>query len=959
MESAGGHPRRKNSHSSLVAAIFACAIAPMAFGSTISQIEASGPGTGMTLDSNAVITYIASQGSGYTVNGRTYNSWAFLANDGTGSMEIYGTMPGGYVPTVGDIINASGQYTLYNSIPEFENLTNITKVSSGNSVPGPTITTIPQLTALETAPNYGLSEYLLTLQDVNLSGAFSANANTNANLVATDSNGKTLTVYQWATSYSGAGALANTTIPSGYVDITGIADVYSGGPTTEFIPFAVSPSVGPPPPPPNNSTLFISPQSNQNADISVTNSKNATATVGALVNLGSDGLNGDAAPNMQRVALKGGTATATIQLGASSNVQTDTTTYVPTAVAPNPAHGGQIGTNSPIPAGQTDTATVGYNGADTSQPGGNFTNGNNPGTLQFVNQNNSSDGPVTVTMNPVRILESRYLDAGASTSGVPGASVLVGATGSDSVALKTVNTDTTDTTSNALTTVTLLANSTSAPYTQTDPFTGDDVATLQATAPAVDQVFGGPSQGATGAFNNVGTSTAPLPGTTPLSGNVTLSITPIVSGTYGDGQARTVGGTSKTYSAVYTNFKGSDEGVVGMGLPGENESIEVYAFYTGFQPALVTGNTSPVVPGGTVTLTNAPTDDNNVTVNGSTAIFGLRDSAWVTGISFTQDGWSQNGFTADPTNQGNGTVVPGSQSSYVFGGGGDASAHSVTATLSYDPTQALAGSYTGQSMVVAIENGEVDYVANYGNTIEGATPNDLAPVNVPLANQTGTGDGSGNYHLGGGTFVASGVTHLTGSFTQSGGKSTFSQITGAGALSITGGQLIFARSHSASAVASLAISGNGALDITNNQLTVAGGSLSQITGLIASGFHAGNWDGVGIDSSAADALVSGSTPGTGVGVKQDGTNVVIRYTWYGDLNLDGVVNSDDLNAYGKSSGWAGGDLNYDGVINGDDAALFALGFAESAGRSITQVPEPAAFSLLALPAVALLRRRRA
>ena len=84
----------------LVAAV-ACGIAlaePTSRAGTIAQAESQASGTAATLDNNPVITAILSQPG--TVNGRTYTSWAVLANDGTGSLELFGAMPGGYLPTL-------------------------------------------------------------------------------------------------------------------------------------------------------------------------------------------------------------------------------------------------------------------------------------------------------------------------------------------------------------------------------------------------------------------------------------------------------------------------------------------------------------------------------------------------------------------------------------------------------------------------------------------------------------------------------------------------------------------------------------------------------------------------------------------------------------------------------------------------------------------------------------------
>src|SRR5262249_29216220 len=92
------------------------------------------------------------------------------------------------------------------------------------------------------------------------------------------------------------------------------------------------------------------------------------------------------------------------------------------------------------------------------------------------------------------------------------------------------------------------------------------------------------------------------------------------------------------------------------------------------------------------------------------------------------------------------------------------------------------------------------------------------------------------------------------------------------------------------------------------------------------------------------------------------TTVLIRYTRYGDANLDGVVNALDFNALASRFGqsgklWSDGDWNYDGMVNTLDFNALAVNFNQALpvpalGGSL--VPEP---SLLVIPALALRRFR--
>jgi hypothetical protein len=228
-----------------------------AFGSTIAAIEGQAGGTSASLgdtptatppgtDPTAVLTYICSAPNSTPVDGYTYTNWAILANDGTGSLDLFGKIPAGATettPTVGDGVYAVGTYSPFDDIPEVDALTTFNQTSTGNAVPAPTVVTIPQLTALESSANYGISEYLLALNNVTLSGAASFAVHANTTLTGTDSSGNTITVYQWASSYSDAAVFGGQPVPTGPVDMLGICDVFGSGATasTEFVPFSITP----------------------------------------------------------------------------------------------------------------------------------------------------------------------------------------------------------------------------------------------------------------------------------------------------------------------------------------------------------------------------------------------------------------------------------------------------------------------------------------------------------------------------------------------------------------------------------------------------------------------------------------------------------------------------------------------------------------------------------------------
>ena len=185
----------------------------------------------------------------------------------------------------------------------------------------------------------------------------------------------------------------------------------------------------------------------------------------------------------------------------------------------------------------------------------------------------------------------------------------------------------------------------------------------------------------------------------------------------------------------------------------------------------------------------------------------------------------------------------------------------------------------------------------------------------------------------------------------------------------------------------------GRLDVTDNALVVRATAetraavLAEVEGLIeaARNAAAGLWRGNGITSSTAEAR-----PVTGLAVvlndRGDGTplfttfggepvdvnSVIVRHTFNGDANLDGVINSDDyfridntfLSPVANPT-YREGDFNFDDRINSDDYFLIDAAFlgqqAGASGGGALQsvvVPEPASATLLATAALCAMRRRR-
>jgi hypothetical protein len=237
-----------------------------AWADSAADIQGYAANTAATFDDNGtgnypVVSAILSAPNAVAVDGYTYTSWAYFAQDTTASLDIFykSSLIPGYTPTVGDNILVQGTYSPFDGIPELETGTaqaiHVTYGGGGNSLyfAQPAVTTIPTINVGFTGPAgtglnaSGLAGQLLQLNNVTISGA-GANWATHANVTATitDPSNNSMVMYLWASSYSTCAAIANGggAVPTGPVDMTGFVDDFYNTSTltseAEFVPTSIT-----------------------------------------------------------------------------------------------------------------------------------------------------------------------------------------------------------------------------------------------------------------------------------------------------------------------------------------------------------------------------------------------------------------------------------------------------------------------------------------------------------------------------------------------------------------------------------------------------------------------------------------------------------------------------------------------------------------------------------------------
>jgi hypothetical protein len=245
------------------------------------------------------------------------------------------------------------------------------------------------------------------------------------------------------------------------------------------------------------------------------------------------------------------------------------------------------------------------------------------------------------------------------------------------------------------------------------------------------------------------------------------------------------------------------------------------------------------------------------------------------------------------------------------------------------------------------------------NTIGAAARVDVTGATSVFAALDGIGTNQGYFRINGG-YHFNAITGYTNSGT--------TVVGGGSALKVTG-----------------ALANTGTIDINAgagmlvNYATGDPSPYNAISAQIVQGRHGGAWDQAGITStSARNATPKNTTLGilegssylaingagaTFFGTPVDADMVLVKYTYYGDTDLNGLVNFDDYSRIDSGfnngrSGWLNGDFDGNGVVNFDDYSLIDLAFnTQGAPLRTRAVPEPGVLALAATALLAFSRRR--
>jgi rhamnogalacturonan endolyase len=282
----------------------------------------------------------------------------------------------------------------------------------------------------------------------------------------------------------------------------------------------------------------------------------------------------------------------------------------------------------------------------------------------------------------------------------------------------------------------------------------------------------------------------------------------------------------------------------------------------------------------------------------------------------------------------------------------------------------IAGLNGNDTITLDFTNG--DPIPTAAITISGGTGSSLLNIQGAAGADAIT-IASGNF-----TFSASNASAASLTI-NAGATLTMNALQSVNSLSVGGRVNVSANGASPLLVHSLNLTG-GTIDLANNSMIIdySGASpAAVIRANLVSGFNSGKWNGAGIDSSnaASDAAMMhaiGYAEASDLGVTNflgknvDSTALLLRYTKYGDNNLDGTVDIGndfalllDGLATANANSWIQGDYTYDNKVDlGNDFNLFLGGYLSGKtlgpmlAAPVVQSPDANVFS--AAPSVVVL-----
>jgi hypothetical protein len=275
---------------------------------------------------------------------------------------------------------------------------------------------------------------------------------------------------------------------------------------------------------------------------------------------------------------------------------------------------------------------------------------------------------------------------------------------------------------------------------------------------------------------------------------------------------------------------------------------------------------------------------------------------------------------------------------------GSAQADAITVAPGLATVNGVPIEYTGVSAISADTAGGVNTVTVAGNN---------------TATVTVEGNGSDAIHVDGGAIALNMNRQMASLNLSNDGRASLNN----------GVESLYTRS--------LSITSGGTLDLNGGGLIVQSdaanrlGVLTQVSDWIKSGRGSGGlWQGSGIISSKARstamtglAVMLNDTinPGGAIfskfaGQTVDVNAILVRYTWDGDANLDGLVNADDYflidsGFIAQGGGYHSGDFTLDGFINADDYFLIDSAFIGQTGPLAATKPAAAAPGLFSVSSI--------